>query len=119
MPEAKKSERQVAFSMDGFPIKYLGRWMALNGCPGLTETDAEKLLRDKEFVELLMDDLFTYASDGPANGTVFVNADGGFTYADVLNRLNVPHDGILEDDEDDLSDIDPLSDVIEDQNVPD
>lgn len=102
--EAKKSERQVAVSMDGFPVKYLGQLFGEIDIP-LTEADAERLLQDKEFLEKLMDDVFTVAIAEVGDSDP---ADVLDLYSPVFDRLGVKYDrkAILGNDPDDDDDDD-------------
>lgn len=103
MPKSKpaaKSDRQVRFVVS-VPVKKLEAFLRASDVTDvhpLTEADATKLLGDKEFCEILFDDLITFATEALENDPGF--GGGGIDmYADVLNRLEVPHDGILEDED--------------------
>lgn len=96
---AEDSDKFVSFTIN-VPVKQVARFLHEAGLTlnsGLTEKDAVKLLRDKEFREVLFNDLIEFSTETLENAPDVGEALD--VYADVLNRLQVPHDGNIEDDE--------------------
>jgi hypothetical protein len=97
---AAASKKEVQFTV-GVTVEQLERFMRAAGLTSdhpLTEENALKLLKDKEFREVLFSDLIDFSTQTLEEAMDL--SDSFDLYADVLNRLQVPHDGILETDDD-------------------